>query len=408
MKFIKIITTTIFLLILGIFTEVSACSVAMTNDGKNILAGNNEDYNDLNTYIWYYPATEKEYGRVCLGYESTFAYTQGGMNDRGLFIDGNALGTVKNYQPDKNKPDLLEPEMEFILKTCKNVDEAIEVFKKYNVYGLSVAKFPIADAFGNSVVIEWGDGKLQALKRTGKYQISTNFVQSDYKKIEDYPCLRYKIADQILSSSSDMNVENMEKVLSATHQGTTMGLNSTLYSNICDLKNKIMYLYYFHFFEEPLKIDLAEELKKGKHGYKISDLFPIKPYSSITYEGLTQKSGRIELMKIINEKGVESAIAAIDELKSDYIIKITKFNVTEGEINTLGYDLMKENKLQDAIKVLSKNVQDYPDSWNVYDTLGEAYMKNGQKDEAIKNYEMSLKLNPENPYGIEAMKKLKE
>lgn len=408
MKFLKIITTTISLLILGILAEVSACSVAMTNDGKNILAGNNEDYNDLNTYIWYYPATEKEYGRVCLGYESTFAYTQGGMNDQGLFIDGNALGTVKNYQPDKNKPDLLEPEMEFILKTCKNVDEAIEVFKKYNVYGLSMAKFPIADAFGNSVVIEWGDGKLQALKRTGKYQISTNFVQSDYKKIEDYPCLRYKIADQILSSSSDLNVETMEKVLSATHQGTTKGLNSTLYSNICDLKNKIMYLYYFHFFEEPLKIDLAEELKKGKHGYKISDMFPIKPYSSITYEGLTQKSGRIELMKIINEKGVESAIAAIDELKSDYIIKITKFNVTEGEINALGYDLMNENKLQDAIKVLSKNVQDYPDSWNVYDTLGEAYMKNGQKDEAIKNYETSLKLNPENQYGIEALKKLKK
>jgi cytochrome c-type biogenesis protein CcmH/NrfG len=58
--------------------------------------------------------------------------------------------------------------------------------------------------------------------------------------------------------------------------------------------------------------------------------------------------------------------------------------------------------------VFQRNVQDYPQSSNAYDSLGEAYMKTGQKDLAIKNYEKSLELNPKNDNGKEMLKKLGE
>jgi CubicO group peptidase (beta-lactamase class C family) len=80
--------------------------------------------------------------------------------------------------------------------------------------------------------------------------------------------------------------------------------------------------------------------------------------------------------------------------------------VEEGRLNTLGYTLMRQNKLPEAIAVFGLNVEFYPNSWNVYDSLGEAYMKNGDKELAITNYRKSLELNPKNTGAVEALKKL--
>ena len=50
----------------------------------------------------------------------------------------------------------------------------------------------------------------------------------------------------------------------------------------------------------------------------------------------------------------------------------------------------------------------FPDSWNVYDSLGEAYAAAGNKKEAIENYEKSIKLNPKSESGIAVLAKLKQ
>lgn len=83
--------------------------------------------------------------------------------------------------------------------------------------------------------------------------------------------------------------------------------------------------------------------------------------------------------------------------------------LTEAQINRLGYDLLYgARRVQDAIAVFKLNVEDYPQSFNVYDSLGEAYKVNGDKDLAIKNYQSSLELNPDNSNGVEMLKKLQE
>jgi len=63
---------------------------------------------------------------------------------------------------------------------------------------------------------------------------------------------------------------------------------------------------------------------------------------------------------------------------------------TEVEINAYGYQLVGQGQLERAIAVFEKNVEDYPDSWNAYDSLAEAYASRGDTKKAIQNYEKAL------------------
>jgi CubicO group peptidase (beta-lactamase class C family) len=105
-------------------------------------------------------------------------------------------------------------------------------------------------------------------------------------------------------------------------------------------------------------------------------------------------------------KSTQAALDVYGRLKQGAIPGYDKPN--EGTLNALGYSLLSENKLDDAIKVFQQNVQEYPQGWNCYDSLGEAYMKAGQKELAIQNYEKSVQMNPQNTNGVEMLKKLRE
>ena len=59
-----------------------------------------------------------------------------------------------------------------------------------------------------------------------------------------------------------------------------------------------------------------------------------------------------------------------------------------------------------AVEIFKLNVEQFPKEWNVYDSLGEAYLKIGNKAEAIKNYKKSIELNPNNDNGIGVLKSL--
>jgi CubicO group peptidase (beta-lactamase class C family) len=80
--------------------------------------------------------------------------------------------------------------------------------------------------------------------------------------------------------------------------------------------------------------------------------------------------------------------------------------IAEERINLLGYGLLQQKKTAEAIALFKINVELYPQSWNAYDSLGEACMVNGEKEMAITNYRKSLELNPQNENGAKALKKL--
>jgi TolA-binding protein len=87
---------------------------------------------------------------------------------------------------------------------------------------------------------------------------------------------------------------------------------------------------------------------------------------------------------------------------------VTGQPTTEQSINRAGYELMEGGKVQDAIELFKMNVRLFPQSWNTYDSLGEAYAKTGDTTLAIQNYEKSVQLNPKNETGIAALAKLKK
>ena len=63
-------------------------------------------------------------------------------------------------------------------------------------------------------------------------------------------------------------------------------------------------------------------------------------------------------------------------------------------------------KYKKAIRVFQLNVEAYPQSSNTYDSLGEAYMDDGDKLQAIANYQKSLQLNPKNHNAVRMLQKL--
>ena len=108
----------------------------------------------------------------------------------------------------------------------------------------------------------------------------------------------------------------------------------------------------------------------------------------------------------INKVGINAAIQQyydLKEKKSNW----SRYNFAEYELNRLGYHLLEKNKFNEAVEIFKLNVKEYPKSWVVYDSLGEACMKSGNTKHAIKNYKKSIQLNPKNKAGIKALKKLK-
>jgi len=70
--------------------------------------------------------------------------------------------------------------------------------------------------------------------------------------------------------------------------------------------------------------------------------------------------------------------------------------IPEPTINLIGYRLMQTGQLPQAIEVFKANVEAYPKSANVYDSLGEAYERSGSLDLALANYERAAVLGKEN------------
>ncbi len=110
----------------------------------------------------------------------------------------------------------------------------------------------------------------------------------------------------------------------------------------------------------------------------------------------------LTLLAVVN--GSSAALQRYDELKKAGAGE----HLDEATLNSLGYMLLSSGKTSDAIAVFQRNVQEFPKSGNVYDSLAEAYMKNSQRELAIENYEISLRLDPTNQNAIKILKQLKE
>ena len=101
--------------------------------------------------------------------------------------------------------------------------------------------------------------------------------------------------------------------------------------------------------------------------------------------------------------GIKAAIRHYHDLKTD---AEEDYDFREPSLNLLGYVLLGMDEIEAAIEIFKLNAQAYPESFNVYDSLGDAYLELGDKTAAIQNFARSLELNPNNHSAIEKMSRL--
>lgn len=263
---------TIFLLFISA-RQVFPCTVFTVSNATAVLVGNNEDYVDTQTKIWFVPAVDGKFGKVCFGFD--YSYPQGGMNDQGLFFDWYASGQLRAcpvlpgqmlpgdiklektpsvdelisfYKSNANANDIL-------LETCKTVDDALLFYTKYYEPSFGYAQLLVADKNGNSAVLTWDWDKNQKTitRKNGEYQVigvGTEIIERELRKGE------YEVTDlyfrMLLKDAS---------------------INFTRYSNIYDLKNGTVEVFKMRDFRESIKFKLSDELGKGKANYSLESFF---------------------------------------------------------------------------------------------------------------------------------------
>ena len=255
----------LFLLLIFLFTgiKVYSCTIFYVVKDNKIFAGNNEDWEDPNSKMWFYPAENNKHGWIKFGWGSGFP--QGGMNDQGLFWDASSGAYLAMPISEANKEKYAGALMQKVIEECANINQALDVFANYYCEDQYKAQYLVGDSLGNSIIVE-GDNFIPI---DGNYQVLTNFYHS-HPDLGGYPCWRYETATDMLSDDYDLTPYFIGSILSATHQE---GKYPTQYSNIYDLTNIRIYLFHYHNYQEFIKFDLLNELNKGYRSFNIPDLF---------------------------------------------------------------------------------------------------------------------------------------
>ncbi|HYV06274.1 MAG TPA: serine hydrolase [Blastocatellia bacterium] len=175
-----------------------------------------------------------------------------------------------------------------------------------------------------------------------------------------------------------------EQVTIIEHGGGINGFN-TLITRMPDSKNLIVLL------------NNTGGTKLGEMSQKISAILFGKPYKA------PARDIAETLLNTVKEKDVQAAITQYRELKAT---QKDAYDFSEPQLNNLGYQLLQMKRVKDAIEIFKLNVEMFPQAFNTYDSLGDAYLENGDKQLAIQNYKKVLELNPKNPIAVEKLKKL--
>ena len=264
----KILLVLLFTAVLTIPTE--ACTVFSAARNGKILTAKNQDYHIIHTRMLLIPPQGNKYGVIYFGDQNPEGFCNtSGMNDQGLWYAGASVperSDIKNYY---NKPTIQGELCEKALEECATVEEVIEMYKKYysphwNGHSLWT------DKYGNSVVTEFGEDDVVFIRMQRDYQVATNFYLCDTTNARWHNCYRYDTANYMLENSDDITVDLFRSICDATH---AEGKGPTVLSTIHDLTTGDIYIYDFHNFDEVVKINLQEELKKGQQYYKIPEFF---------------------------------------------------------------------------------------------------------------------------------------
>ncbi len=175
-----------------------------------------------------------------------------------------------------------------------------------------------------------------------------------------------------------------DSVTVITHGGGINGFNTLVMSSLEDYR----YAAVFNNTGIAPLGEIARKIMNILDGKEVE--FPKKPIKDYLYE-------------VINDEGIETALENYRRLKEE---EEGLFDFSESQLNTLGYILLNDKRLEEAIAIFKLNVEIFPNSSNVYDSMAEAFMKKGDDEKAVEYYKKSLELNPGNNNAVQMLKEL--
>jgi CubicO group peptidase (beta-lactamase class C family) len=111
-----------------------------------------------------------------------------------------------------------------------------------------------------------------------------------------------------------------------------------------------------------------------------------------------------KLLTAIDGQGVDAAVALYEELRKT---PGTRYDLSEPELNGVGYALLERRRYADAIRIFELNARQFPGSSNAFDSLGEAFYRSGRRAEAAQAYSRAIELDPSNVNARAMLVKLK-
>jgi hypothetical protein len=176
-------------------------------------------------------------------------YLQDGMNRHGVAVaDMSVDGVTAPF--DAGKPDILHATaMRLVLDDAKNIDEAIDIFKRYNVhFGATTCHFMVADATGKSAVVEFIDGKVAVTHSKVNWQVCTNHqIYGTSEEDCDKTCDRYRHASgELTKLSANAGMEDVTRIMRSISKK-----DWTMWSSAYDLSGRRLRFAYRGYFDKP-------------------------------------------------------------------------------------------------------------------------------------------------------------
>jgi tetratricopeptide (TPR) repeat protein len=377
----------IFLILLLSIASIHshACYFILGKKNGRVLVGYNEDWYKSNSKYWVeHPSKKEKFGAVFFGFGGEFKIAQGGVNEKGLFFDGNAIPKqTLNDSLKSGRTAAPVPVFKSVLKQCATVEEALNYLNKYYIPFIKSVQIILADATGAYAVIDL-NGVVEKGSLSDGYRIITNFRSSD----KQYFCYRYDLTEAQLGKRFENTVEEFENLLMKARQ-TYPG--ATVYSTISELNTQKINLYYNHSLNNKIEIDLRKSLVAGEKGEtELEKVFPKRMIS--------------ELIKTWQKKGVEGSLSFFDDefKKSESV-----YQVDAEQLYDLTNVLLNRQHIKESLLIAQKNCEYYPNSDLAYEALGKSLLWNGRMREATQAYEKAKSLNSENRWANLVLDQLK-
>jgi len=158
--------------------------------------------------------------------------------------------------------------------------------------------------------------------------------------------------------------------------------------------------------ETPLTLDTYRDLEKWMNGQPASGLVWKSAWLEGDHGSMVGRNIYDGLLfifggwRVPDEPIIQADVARIEEYLKSHDDKWSKYGFEissifpEARLNAFGYNLISRKEYDKAVKILAYNAKLYPQSYNAQDSLAEAYLTKGDKEQAIHFYKLAVQLNP--------------